>query len=310
MAAKKKRQFLDWEEWYLLAARYRDDHGDLLVPKDYVCEGGERLGRWIERQRAKYNRVPSMKSPIEPWQIEYLDRLGMVWKLKELSEWERWMEALDGYAARHGNIDVPRACEFAGLRLGDWLNKQRLYYAYGQLNPEEIGDLERRGVNWSLRPRRQAWEDWFAEAEAYYRAHGDLMVKLDYLTPRGGKLGFWIYKQRDIYMGRKKSPSLTPERIEMLNGIGMVWDPLAGRSDAWERMVRYIEDYKNQNGRLPLWPRELKAPDGRSYNGWIRMQRQLLAEGSVPPEKAETLAGLGITPARRTPRRQQAEAQA
>ena len=51
MARQKRpspRRRLSWDEWYKLAKRYRDIHGDLLVPKDYACPGGEKLGRWIE----------------------------------------------------------------------------------------------------------------------------------------------------------------------------------------------------------------------------------------------------------------------
>ena len=76
---------MDWEDWYLLAARYYEEHRDLLVPRDYVCPAGEKLGRWIERQRAKYNRVPSVVGNLDGVQINYLNQIGMVWKLETLS---------------------------------------------------------------------------------------------------------------------------------------------------------------------------------------------------------------------------------
>lgn len=224
--AQKKRPRRDWEEWYYLALRYRDEYGDLLVPRDYVCPGGEKLGRWIERQRAKYNRVRTIKGYLEPWQIEMLNRVGMVWKLEYRRDWEEWLEQLDRYIAAHGNADVPHEYEQAGYGLGDWLAKQRLYYAAGQLTEQEIGDLEARGVRWRARTRRRSWDDWFADAEAYYAEHADLRVTLDYLTPGGNKLGFWVYRQRDIYMGRKKGLRLTEQQIDRLNSIGMTWDPL------------------------------------------------------------------------------------
>ena len=123
------------------------------------------------------------------------------------------------------------------------------------------------------------------------------MVHLDDLTPDGARLGYWIYKQRDIYMGRKPGQTLTQEQIDRLNGIGMVWEPLAARADAWERMYGYIAAYQAENQRLPLWPRDLKAPDGRSMSGWIRTQRQQLSAGRVPAERAEKLAEIGIYPA-------------
>ena len=288
---------MDWEDWYLLAARYYEEHRDLLVPREYVCPAGEKLGRWIERQRAKYNRVPSVVGNLDGVQIDYLNQIGMVWKLETRRGWDEWLRLLDAYAKEHGNIDVPHACEYGGAGLGGWLAKRRLDYAAGKLTPDEIQTLEARGVNWALQPRQRSWDDWFVDAQDYYRRHGHLMVHLDDLTSDGAKLGYWIYKQRDIYMGRKPGQTLTQEQIDRLNGIGMVWEPLAARSDAWERMYGYIAAYQAENQRLPLWPRGLKSPDGRSMSGWIGTQRQNLAEGKLPADRVTKLAQLGIVPA-------------
>lgn len=288
---------MDWEDWYLLAARYYEEHRDLLVPRDYICPAGEKLGRWIERQRAKYNRVPSVVGNLDGVQINYLNQIGMVWKLETRRGWDEWLRLLDAYAKEHGNIDVPHACEYGGAGLGGWLAKRRLDYAAGKLTPDEIQTLEARGVNWALQPRQRSWDDWFVDAQDYYRRHGHLMVHLDDLTSDGAKLGYWIYKQRDIYMGRKPGQTLTQEQIDRLNGIGMVWEPLAARSDAWERMYGYIAAYQAENQRLPLWPRGQKSPDGRSMSGWIGTQRQNLAEGKLSTDRVTKLAKLGIVPA-------------
>ena len=297
---KKKRVSLSWEEWYLLAAEYYEANGDLLIPREYVCPSGEKLGRWIERQRAKYNHVPSVKGSLDEVQIGYLNRIGMVWKLEYRRSWEEWLEELDRYAETHGDLNVPHSYTRDGYGLGDWLVKQRLSYAAGELTPGQIADLEARGIRWNLRARPRPWEAWFADAEAYYREHGDLLVKQDYVTPAGDRLGEWIYRQRDLYMGRKKGYALSRERIDRLDRIGMVWEPLATRGDAWERMYLWVSAYRDAHQRLPLWPRDIKAPDGRSMCGWIRTQRQRLAEEGLPPERAERLAALGIHPAKKS----------
>lgn len=294
---RMRRNAMDWEEWYLLAARYFEEHGDLLIPRDYVCPAGEKLGRWIERQRAKYNRVASINGALDAVQVAYLEQIGMVWKLETRRGWEEWLSLLDAYAAEHGNIDVPHEYERDGAGLGDWLVKQRLRYAAGELSEREIAALEARGVNWRLKTKPRSWDDWFADAEDYYRAHGHLMVRLDELTPDGAKLGYWIYKQRDIYMGRKPG-TLTQSQIGRLNGIGMVWEPTAERGEAWESMYRCIAAYREKNRRLPLWPRGMKSPDGRSMSGWIGTQRQNLAEGKLPADKVKRLSLLGIEAAR------------
>ena len=59
-------------------------------------------------------------------------------------------------------------------------------------------------------------------------------------------------------------------------------------------MYRWVSEYKAQNGKLPLWPRELKTPDGRNMPNWIGVQRTRLAEKKCTKEQAERLAALGI----------------
>lgn len=34
-----------WDEWYLCAKKYFEEHGDLLVPSNYITADGYRLGR-------------------------------------------------------------------------------------------------------------------------------------------------------------------------------------------------------------------------------------------------------------------------
>lgn len=40
---KKKRKQLDFEDWYEIAKKYYEEHGDLLVPRIYEDEEGHSL---------------------------------------------------------------------------------------------------------------------------------------------------------------------------------------------------------------------------------------------------------------------------
>ena len=283
-----------WDEWYRLAKRYREAHGDLLVPAAYVCSGGERLGRWIERQRARYNRVATIDRDMHPEEIELLNAIDMVWKLEYRHAWADWLGALDSYRKLHGNLDIPEDYVCGAYALGNWVVKQRRLYAEGALTARQAADLDARGMLWTVRTRPRDWEDWFQEARAYFEAHGDLMVPPDYQTGEGHRLGLWIYQQRDLYMGRRPNRTLTPEQIGRLEAIGMVWEPEKLKDEAWERMYACVRDYWQANGRLPLWPRNQKSPDGRSLSGWIATQRTALAGGKVDPARREKLAAIGI----------------
>lgn len=294
-----RRRRLSWDEWYRLAAEYRLEHGDLLIPRNYVCAGGEKLGRWIERQRGKYNGVASVPGHLDRTQIALLDQIDMVWKLEYRHDWDDWLKQLDWYRENYGNLDIPHSFERGEYHLGNWIVKQRVNCSEGLLSASEIADLDARGMLWNVRTKPRPWEDWYADAEAYYRAHGHLMATLDDLTPEGCKLGYWIYRQRDIYMGRKPGLTLTAEQVERLEAVGMVWNPPQARLEAWDRMYLWVSEYLERNGKLPLWPRDMKGPDGRSTWDWIRAQRQLLADGKVSPVRCEKLSALGILPPER-----------
>lgn len=293
-AGSKSRRRLNWDEWYRLACDYRDAHGDLLIPRDYVCPSGEKLGRWIERQRGKYNGVASVPGHLDRTQIALLNAVGMVWKLEDRHDWENWLQQLDWYRKTYGDLNIPGDFERGNYHLGNWIRQQRKRRAADLLTQAEIDDLDRRGMLWNVKTRPRRWEDWYADAQAYFRAHGDLRVPPNYLTPDGHRLGTWITRQRDIYMGRKGAERLTPEQVKELEALHMVWDPTATRDAAWDRMYVCVAQYRDQHGKLPLWPRDAKAPDGRSMWGWINTQRAMLAEGRMPQARRERLKTLGI----------------
>ena len=68
-------------------------------------------------------------------------------------------------------------------------------------------------------------------AEAYYKYHGHLDIpqkfEVDgYNEEKITKLGSWISNQRIRY----KAGNLSKEKINLLNGIGMIWEKKPGRS--------------------------------------------------------------------------------
>lgn len=66
-----------WNRIYNIASKYYNDHGDLLVPNNYITEDNIRLGRWIGTQRDNYK-----KHILSDEKINLLEKIGMVWSLK------------------------------------------------------------------------------------------------------------------------------------------------------------------------------------------------------------------------------------
>ena len=67
-----------WMKNYALAVSYYNDNGDLLIPSRYKTAEGINLGTWIKNQRNRFRegRISNMEE-------ELLNRIGMVWTLKE-----------------------------------------------------------------------------------------------------------------------------------------------------------------------------------------------------------------------------------
>ena len=135
------------------------------------------------------------------------------------------------------------------------------------------------------------WDHYFAAASLYYAEHGDLKVPLRYKTPGGLSLGEWIQTQRSIRKGREKYGALTPQQIERLDRIGMVWE---NRSEtAWAKGLEAARRYRQQYGDLQV-PSAYKDADGFALGNWIRNTRSRFGSGGLKESQIRELDALGM----------------
>lgn len=164
---KPKRSEPDriWNVCYQLAKEYFKEHGDLLIPGDYVRDG-KRLGAWIGTQRTDY------KKRVNPCftqdRIERLNAIGMVWDAKE-SEWQRKYKALLTYAGSYSTVRVPQSYITPdGIKLGIWVNRLRMDHKKGRLKEEKKKLLEQIGMIWEPEIlRRDMWDVKFDLLKGY-----------------------------------------------------------------------------------------------------------------------------------------------
>ena len=225
-------------------------------------------------------------------------------KRRKQRTWDEWYSDAREYSRVYGNLLVPRTFRtLEGYRLGRWIEGQRACYnnvpsAKGKLSQfqiallEQIADLEACGMVWRVGTKRREWEDWLADARAYYSEHGDLAVPTGYETAEGNKLGVWLETQRRRGK-RLDRQRLTEDQIRQLDALGMIWDYRDVREEAWERMYGWVADYRRTHGKLPAtW--EIAAPDGRKMHTWIQTQKESMAEGTASPQRIKKLEALGI----------------
>eukprot|EP00814_Leptocylindrus_danicus_P020390 CAMPEP_0116034274 /NCGR_PEP_ID=MMETSP0321-20121206/19505_1 /TAXON_ID=163516 /ORGANISM="Leptocylindrus danicus var. danicus, Strain B650" /LENGTH=324 /DNA_ID=CAMNT_0003510545 /DNA_START=13 /DNA_END=987 /DNA_ORIENTATION=+ len=173
--------------------------------------------------------------------------------------WMARFGELRKFKEEHGHANVP--CKFHSnpddehAQLGRWISKQRYQYKLytGELSsvntkcrmtPEKIKLMESVGFQWATGTSRgknasasdgrpgqpqqgqliTPWKVRYAELIAYKNQFGDTLVPYKY--PPNIQLGRWVSVQRYMYneLKKGKKSSMTPERIEMLDLIGFVWD--------------------------------------------------------------------------------------
>lgn len=132
------------------------------------------------------------------------------------------------------------------------------------------------------------WEVNYQQARLYFQQHGDLNVPVSYRTDNGIQLGVWLGNQRRLYNSRYHG-SLTPERIELLNRLGMTWE---NRYEThWDYLFQIAEDYYIERGHLRV-PTGYTTEDGIQLGRWLRRQadhREQLTE-----EKIQRLNEIGM----------------
>lgn len=272
-----------WERRYLEAKAYYEEHGNLLVPADYVTDTGAALGVWIMRMRRA--RATRRDGIMTEERVRKLDEIGMSWDVLN-DQWERNYREAEAYYREHGNLLVPgRYVTPNGIKLGCWiahLRTTRSGKGHGSLTEEQIGRLDEIGMAWDADEER--WRIGYEAAKRYRHEHGHLNVPGSYVTEDGYRLGHWLSQKRRQY----KKGSLSQQQAAALEGIGMRWEVYAER---WQEMYDEAKDYFEANGNLKV-PRGCRTSGGHNLNLWLgrmKRERDRLSDGQV-----EALNAIGM----------------
>ena len=145
-----------------------------------------------------------------------------------VASWYYMFDETKKYYEQHGNLKVPTKfkTEQQGYSLGHWLTTQRKVRRgeqFGILGEDRITKLDSIGMVWDSY-KDLSWKKNYAAAKRYYAENGDLRIPIPYTTEAGIKLGNWIANQRNNKGGTDRYRQLSPEQIERLDSIGMVWN--------------------------------------------------------------------------------------
>ncbi len=263
---------VSWERNLSEAARYREKHGDLLVPSTYVSETGVALGAWIARQR----QARKHGSTLTERQIRQLDELDMVWDVGD-ELWRKYYTAAQEYRNAYGNLNVPLTYVTPeGIKLGTWLARVKIKRENETLLEWQYQSLNKLGMHWDGKFDRM-WEEGYRHAEEFFRVRGNLDVPSTFCCEDGYTLGRWITRQRQA------ASKYDSSRISRLNELGMIWE----KEDSWALRYCLAERYYREHGNL-------KIPGGYVMDGvwmdkWISEMRKKYKNGQLTREQIRAL---------------------
>ncbi len=203
------------------------------------------------------------------------------------ASWDLMFQKAKEFYQENGNLKVPcRYITADGYALGNWIANQRKIrkgQISGALTEERIQKLDSIGMVWEAAADLR-WERNYAVAKRYRKTHGDLNVPAKYVDEEGVALGEWLSDLRAWKNAGGHQMSLTPERIQKLNDLGMIWDVL---DYYWERNYAAAYHYYLEHRDLNV-PAGYVTEDGIRLGTWvyrIRALRAGTAKGTPPTEE-------------------------
>jgi len=290
---------ISWFQYYEDLLRYREEFGNVNVPREYIPNPP--LGNWVAEMRTQYKlRNAGKPSKITDKRIEKLQDLGFLWKTiprrKKVPSvpWDDRYEELKRYKEVHGNCSVPQSHP----TLGAWMRSQKESFRKlhagkpSSLTENRVEKLTDLGVQWE--PRARSVNDWNAMLERlrqYKEEVGHTKVPRNF--PQDQVLANWVATQRTEYNKFKRGQTtiMTEERSAALEELDFAFT-IRGAKVTWDHRFEELRQYKEQFGDC-LVPFRFNA--NPKLGSWVTTQRnqyRLMQEGKHTHMTQERIAKL------------------
>jgi Helicase associated domain len=287
----------------------------LFQPSEYPSDPS--LRNWLSRVRNEYNKkLRGQPNRLTDQRIEQLRQMGFQFtKTAHRNSWDIMFQQLCTYLKEHDGR-YPHEADLSTLSKEDiklhiWCSRQRVLYKafvnqkYDKtcINEKRIKALNSINFVWSV--LESQWDEKYEELKQYFKEHGTTLVPSTYRHIGNYSLARWVDNQRRHYTLRNqnKPSKLTDERIELLNKLDFIWDPLEVR---WMERYNALVEYQRLNGLYEM-PTTSSDP---SLRRWVVLQRKQYHKwmngepSKMSARRKELLDRLGMdwapTPARKS----------
>ena len=120
-----------WEEMYRLLCEYKDEHGNVNIPKRDVYKG-QNLGLWCQNQRTNSKLSSEKKQKLLDLDFSF-DPLE--------DEWNRRFEQYQRYTAENGSPAISNHTDYENEHLGSWIRTQIKWFKTGRMSQTRIDKL-------------------------------------------------------------------------------------------------------------------------------------------------------------------------
>lgn len=302
-AEQRKRNRKDnrdkkWFSLYKEVLEFYKEHGNLIIPNDYLVTVSHEeilLKSWYKNQKSmlKLKELSAEKEKL----INELIMLNENNKIKTEND-KNWFEIYNvavNYYKEHGDLKVPYTYVYEKdgikINLGQWVISQRQNYGNNKISADKIKLLDKIGMKWEKK-NWFTWEYVYKLAKDYYKEHGDLLVPRNLIVNVEGtdiSLGNWIVNQRRSY----KKKTLSSERIELLNEIGMKWEDVKQTTDdknwliLFKNVVKYYEE--NETTNISSDYEVLIENKSINLNRWYTKQLYLCRNNKLSSERKKLI---------------------
>ena len=286
----------NWEKNYAILKELYKNTGTINISATYTINNVH-IGKWLHNQRLAYWKVEQRY--LDDYRIKKLEELNIDWKEDKYSKEyniykeEQWLskykllhEFIDIYGIEQFNTKV----DFKGVHIGAWVSRQRMNDKLSNEKKEMLSEL---GIKMNC--FEETWLDMFKLVKEYTEIYG--WSKLKQTTRYKGKnIGKWVDTRRQEKRGRRgvEGTTLTDEKIELLDSIGIVWNML---EDKWMQHYSALKEFLKEH----CWD-EVKrnvSYNGIDIGGWVSNQRMLkngtAHTGHISEEQIKMLENLGIS---------------
>ena len=214
---------LKWALVYKEVLKYYEENGNIEIPIEYsvIIKGEEvYLNNWIAVQRTMF-----LQGKLSLDKKEMLDKVGMVWKIRNRYSWDKMFSLALDYYSLNGNLFIPKNYQVIvngeTVNLGTWVTNQRRNYKAGVLAPLRISKLEEIGMVWEdvkVASNNKRWLIMYKEALRYLEENGNLKVPSDYVVTIDDEvylLNSWIRQQKSHLL----NGALVGKRKKLMEGL-------------------------------------------------------------------------------------------